>query len=79
MDDEKNNFSFFKACLAETKADLLWAKNGREAISICQSSTIDLVLLDIQMSIMNGYDATKKIKSINSQIPIIRQTAFFQK
>ena len=79
VDDEKNNFSFFKASLAKTKADILWAKNGSEAIAMCQSNAIDLILMDIQMPVMNGYDTMKKIKSFNSQIPIIGQTAFFQK
>jgi PAS domain S-box-containing protein len=79
VDDEKTNFSFFKASLAQTKADLLWAKNGIEAIAICQTTAIDLILMDIQMPVMNGYDATKEIKSFNSRIPIIGQTAFFQK
>ncbi|WP_321321903.1 cache domain-containing protein [Labilibaculum sp.] len=79
VDDEKINFSFFKASLANTKAEILWATNGSEAVTICQSIAIDLVLMDIQMPIMNGYDATKEIKSFNSQIPIIGQTAYFQK
>lgn len=79
VDDEKNNFSFFKASLAKTNANILWAKNGSEAIAMCQSNTIDLILMDIQMPVMNGYDAIKEIKLFNSQIPIIGQTAFFQK
>ncbi|PKQ61751.1 hypothetical protein BZG02_15140 [Labilibaculum filiforme] len=79
VDDERNNFSYFKASLAKTNAELLWAKNGSEAVEICQSIAIDLVLMDIQMPIMNGYDATREIKAFNSQIPIIGQTAFFQK
>ncbi len=79
VDDEKNNFSFFKASLARTKAEILWAKNGSEAVVICQANAIDLILMDIQMPIMNGYDATKEIKLFNPRIPIIGQTAFFQK
>ncbi|PKQ60445.1 hypothetical protein BZG01_20985 [Labilibaculum manganireducens] len=79
VDDEKTNFSFFKASLAKTNAEILWATNGSEAIIICQSVAVDLVLMDIQMPIMNGYDATKEIKLFNSQIPIIGQTAYFQK
>ncbi|MFA9372452.1 MAG: cache domain-containing protein [Labilibaculum antarcticum] len=79
VDDEKNNFTFFKASLAKTKADILWAKNGSEAIAMCQSNAIDLILMDIQMPVMNGYDAMKEIKALYSRIPIIGQTAFFQK
>ena len=79
VDDEKSNFTFYKASLAKTNADVLWAKSGHEAINLCNENKIDLVLMDIQMPEMNGYDATKKLKDINSQIPIIGNTAFFQK
>ena len=78
VDDEKNNYAYFKATLEKTKAELLWAQNGLEAISMCESINIDIVLMDIQMPVMNGYEATQKIKLLNSRIPIIGQTAYIR-
>ncbi|MCT4616064.1 MAG: cache domain-containing protein [Marinifilaceae bacterium] len=75
-EDEKNNFAFFQSILEKTNAEVLWAKNGLEAIEICQSLEIDVVLMDIQMPLMNGYEATKAIKGYKQNIPIIGQTAF---
>jgi len=79
VDDEKNNYAFFKASLEKTNAEIIWAKNGVEAISFCENEKVDMILMDIQMPVMNGYDATKMIKSQNDKIPIIGQTSFFQK
>ena len=54
------------------------AKDGLEAIDIfkVQILRIDVVLMDIKMPKMNGLDATRKIKEIKPDIPIIAQTAF---
>ncbi|WP_421920152.1 cache domain-containing protein [Marinifilum sp.] len=79
VDDQRNNFAYFKTSLEHTYAEIYWAKNGAEAISLCESITIDIVLMDIQMPVMNGYEATKRIKLQNAAIPIIGQTAFVEK
>ncbi|RUT78235.1 cache domain-containing protein [Ancylomarina longa] len=79
VDDEKNNYAFFKASLTKTNAEIIWAKNGIEAISFCEKVKVDMILMDIQMPVMNGYEATKQIKLQNAQIPIIGQTSFVQK
>ncbi|NOU60905.1 cache domain-containing protein [Marinifilum caeruleilacunae] len=78
VDDQRNNFAYFKTALEHTHAEIYWAKNGIEAISLCESVNIDIVLMDIQMPVMNGYEATKKIKHQNAAIPIIGQTAFVE-
>ena len=55
----------------------IWAKNGEESIKLCKENTnIDLVLMDIHMPIMNGYEATKEIKKFRPNLPIIAQTAY---
>ncbi len=55
------------------------AKNGKEAIEIIESQTIDMVLMDIEMPIMNGFDALKHIKSMEcakkNNLPVIAITA----
>lgn len=79
VDDQRNNFAYFKTALEHTRAEIFWAKNGVEAVSLCKSVNVDVVLMDIQMPVMNGYEATKKIKHQNAAIPIIGQTAFIEK
>jgi CheY-like chemotaxis protein len=51
--------------------------NGQEAVDAVENhSDIDLVLMDIKLPIMNGYEATRKIREINKDIVIIAQTAY---
>ena len=53
------------------------AENGNEAIKQCKENpTIDLVLLDINLPFVNGYEAASKIKKIRPKLPIIAQTAY---
>lgn len=79
-EDEEVNFLFIEA-LFEAKNgkgfDILHAKNGQEAVDLCrQNKKIDLVLMDIKMPVMNGHEATAKIKSEFPNLPIIAQTAY---
>lgn len=75
VEDVDTNKIFFDAALRKTSAKILWAKDGKEAVDMFQSNEIDLVLMDLQLPIMDGYTATKEIKKIDSNIPIIAQTA----
>lgn len=58
-------------------ATLIEAKNGAEALSYCEQNRPDLILMDIQMPVMNGFEATKAIRAISTDIhiPIIALTA----
>jgi len=77
VDDVEVNRSLFGFYLKNTKAKLLYAKNGREAVDICKTdSNIDLVLMDLQMPVLNGIEATREIRKINQQLPIIAVTAY---
>ncbi|WP_372751600.1 response regulator [Labilibaculum sp.] len=76
-EDEDFNFIFLEEILMDTHAKIIRAKDGQEAVHLIQSAPqMDLVLMDMQMPIMNGYDATREIKKINKNIPIIAQTAY---
>ena len=76
-EDEKSNFDLVKAILLKTKASIKWVKNGKEAVDYCMKNDhIDMVLMDIRMPEMNGYEATKKIKVVKPELPIISLTAY---
>jgi PAS domain S-box-containing protein len=79
-EDEEINYFYIEALFEKNKdlkVHLLHAKNGQEAVDICLSNgAVDLVLMDIKMPVMNGLDATAKIKSALPGLPIIAQTAY---
>jgi signal transduction histidine kinase len=76
-EDELMNFRYIEKILSKTNINLIWAKNGKETCEMFEeNSSIDLILMDIRMPIMDGYEATKRIKQINKKIPIIAQTAY---
>lgn len=77
VEDEEFNRIYFEELLNQMHCNVLVAHNGLEAIDICQKNDkIDLVLMDIKMPLMDGYEATKEIKKIRPNLPIIAQTAF---
>ena len=76
-EDVESNFLYIKAVLSKLNATIFWAKNGLEAIEICNNEPlIDLVLMDLQMPEMNGYEATRILKKKYPNLPIVAQTAF---
>jgi PAS domain S-box-containing protein len=76
-EDDESNFKVLKEFLNKTNVTLLRALDGQEAVTICNNNNdIDLVLMDIQMPRLNGYEATQLIKSKNPRLPIIAQTAY---
>ena len=75
-EDEEINYLFLAEVINRTGATVIWAKNGREAVELFKSNNIDLILMDLKMPEMNGYDAMKAIKKINNNIIVIAQTAF---
>jgi len=76
-EDDENNYSFIKEVLTNTCAKLIRVKNGQEAVEICRShKNIDLILMDVKMPLMDGYTATKSIKSFRKNLPVIALTAY---
>ena len=76
-EDEEYNFKLMKYILQREGIEILWAKNGEEAISLYKSNdSIDLIMMDLKMPVMNGIDATIEIKKIDNQIPVIAVTAY---
>ena len=56
--------------------DLLWAKNGKEAVAYALSHNPDAVLMDIKMPVMDGIEALKEIRLHTDSLPVIMQTAY---
>ncbi|MEA3443528.1 MAG: response regulator, partial [Bacteroidota bacterium] len=75
-EDVEPNFQLIKSFLRKTKADLIWAKDGKEAVELCKKQKVDIVVMDIQMPVLNGFEAMKEIKNFNKDMPIIAQTAY---
>lgn len=76
-EDEDNNYIYLQEVLSPTKVTLIRAKTGYQAVSIYKNQPeISLILMDIKMPEMNGYQATSIIKEINPSLPIIAQTAY---
>jgi len=75
-EDVESNFLYLKAVLSKLNATIYWAKNGIEAVEICENNSVDLVFMDLQMPEMNGYEATEILKKKFPKLPIVAQTAF---
>jgi two-component system cell cycle response regulator DivK len=77
-EDEEVNFFYLKTLLKKTEALILRAKNGKEAVDIIAEykGGVDLILMDINMPVMDGYEAMRIIKSKHPNLPIIAQTAY---
>jgi len=76
-EDEETNYVYLQEILQPTEATVIRAKNGEEAVRLAQTKpTPSLILMDIKMPILNGFEATMKIRSTNATIPIIAQTAY---
>ena len=70
------NFRFLEKILQDTGAIIYRAVNGKEAVEFCiKNDDVDVVLMDIQMPGMDGFEAALAIKQIRSNLPIIAQTA----
>ena len=76
-EDEIVNYMFLEVLFEETGAILTHASDGRQAIDAVKANPdINVVLMDIKMPNINGLEATKQIKAIRPQLPVIAQTAY---
>ncbi len=76
-EDVETNFILLKAVLEKTGAKVIHAENGMEAVKIFRRERdINLILMDILMPEMDGFEATKAIRKFDAEVPIIAQTAY---
>ena len=79
VEDEEINYLYLEILLRKFDLNLktIHAKHGKEAVEICkENDRINMILMDIKMPIMNGFEATKLIKEFKPNLPIIAQTAY---
>ncbi|KAA3599311.1 MAG: response regulator [Calditrichaeota bacterium] len=77
-EDSKDNRLLIQKYIGESEdVKLLFAENGKECLDIFQKRNVDLILMDIEMPELNGYEATERIRSLEGEtkIPIIALTA----
>jgi PAS domain S-box-containing protein len=78
-EDDRINFLLIREILTKTGVNIIWAANGEEAVEVCRNNDkIDLILMDIKMPLMDGYEATKIIRGFRPALPVIALTAYAQ-
>ena len=77
VEDEAVSRLLFEKALKKTQANLFFVKDGLEAVNMVkENDEIDLVLMDVRLPRMNGFEAVVKIKEYNPELPVIIQTAY---
>ena len=77
VEDETFTMDYLSIILKNICSEIIRADNGIDAVNICRRNPdIDLILMDIKMPLMNGYDAAKEIRTFNKEVIIIAQTAY---
>ena len=71
IDDDKNTRLYFEAVLKNNGYTVSVAKNGEEALDVMDKEHIDLVVLDIMMPKMDGYEFTKTLRECGNNLPIL--------
>ena len=76
-EDDETSEMLLSINVSEFSNEILTASTGTEVVEICRNNPdIDLILMDIQMPEMNGYEATRQIRKFNKNVVIIAQTAY---
>ncbi len=79
VEDEEVNLFYLQTLLNRMNGGIrvLHASNGKEVVELCTTNTfIDLVLMDIKLPVLNGIDATLKIKEMHPDLPVVVQSAY---
>ena len=75
VDDDKNTLLLFSSVLKSANYDVITASNGEEALDVIDKEHIDLVVLDIMMPKMDGYEFTKELRAVDNNLPILMVSA----
>jgi len=75
VDDDKNTRFLFKTILEKANYTVSTAEDGEAALSVMEKEHVDLVVLDIMMPRMDGYEFTKTLRNVNDSLPILMVSA----
>lgn len=75
-EDTPYNYEYLYSILQKTGASIIWAKDGIDVLKHFKNSKVDIILMDIQLPEINGYEATAQIRKSHPDLPIIAQTAY---
>ncbi len=75
VDDDKNSLLLFSSVLKSANYEVVTASNGEEALNVIDKEHIDLVVLDIMMPKMDGYEFTKELRSADNNLPVLMVSA----
>ena len=77
VEDDEISAKYLSTIIKKLSKKIMHAPSGDVAVEVCRNNKdIDLVLMDIRMPVMNGYEATRQIRGFNNDVKIIAQTAF---
>lgn len=77
VEDDEPSYGFIQIVLGNSGFECNWVKNGDDAITVCKKNhDVQLVLMDINLPTISGYTATKEIKKLRPNLPVIAQTAY---
>ena len=74
-EDVAVNKRLIEILLKDTNLEIIFVDNGVEAVEAAKTNHFDLILMDMHMPLLDGYQATKQIRTYNSSVPIIAFTA----
>jgi CheY-like chemotaxis protein len=76
VEDDEASFLYLESVLKRTTALVTHVSNGEDAVDICRVQALSAVLMDLKMPGMDGFEATRIIRSFNASLPIIAITAY---
>lgn len=76
-EDDEDNFFFLKVSIRSENFKIIRARNGREAVEVLKiNPEVRLILMDLKMPDMDGFEATRIIKQLRPDLPIVAVTAY---
>ena len=77
VENDHTSYIYYKEVISTTGAIIFWAQDGKQGVDIFETEKdFDLVIMDIEMPVMNGYEASAAIKDLSPKTPIVVLTAY---